>query len=204
MDEPLSALDEVGRREILPYLQTLAERLQIPAIYVSHSLPEVARLANRMVWLVEGQVRAVGPVAEVLGRLDFAQWRGEEAAVVADTVVLEHDEAYDLTLLQGPWGPLWVGRQEWAPGHRIRVQIRAIDVSLSLESEQATSILNHFPLRVLQIQENLPGEVLISLESRAGGGPVLLARIMRRSRDRLDLELGREVWARVKAVAVVA
>src|SRR5690606_33866539 len=57
MDEPVSAVDEVARREILGYLEALVARLAMPVVYVSHSLREVLRLADHMVWLVEGRVR---------------------------------------------------------------------------------------------------------------------------------------------------
>lgn len=202
LDEPLSALDEVGRREILPYLEALPERLSLPIVYVSHSLHEVSRLADRLVWLVDGRVQAVGATAEVISHIDFAHWRGDEAVVVVDAVVHSHDDAYALTLLESPWGPVWTRRQARAPGSRVRVQLRASDVSLSLTPEAETSIMNQFALRILELRDAEPGEVLVRL-GREGEASPLLARITRRSRDRLGLAVGMEVYARVKSVALL-
>ena len=46
MDEPLAALDEARKAEILPYLERLRDEIRIPILYVSHSPSEVARLAT--------------------------------------------------------------------------------------------------------------------------------------------------------------
>lgn len=170
MDEPLSALDETGRGEILPYLEMLPARLRVPILYVSHSLAEVVRLADRLVWLVAGRVRAAGAPADVLARADFARWRGPEAAVVVDAVVREHDDAYGLTRFDAPWGPLWLPRQRHAPGRRVRVEVRAADVSIGLAADAASSILNQFAARIVAIEEVGAGEVVVRLVCGDGGG----------------------------------
>lgn len=223
LDEPLSALDRVGRRKIFPYLEELSERLRIPAVYVSHDLAETARVADRLAWIVEGRIRAEGPVPEVVARLDFARWRGPDAGVVADAVVREHDDRHHLSRLSAPWGTLRVRRLDRPVGARVRVQIEASDVSVGLGPDRDSSILNEFSLRVSSIGRDGPGEVLLRLEPEADEGrtapdadagvhPVegtvrpepspLLARITSHSLERLDLSVGQRVHARVKAVAV--
>jgi molybdate transport system ATP-binding protein len=203
LDEPLSALDEVGRREILPYVESLPRRLGIPIVYVTHTLEEAARLSDRMVWLVEGRVRGVAPPTELLGRFEFARWRGDAAAVVADAVVRRHDDAYALTLLDGPWGDVWVRHLDRAVGESVRVQIDASDVFVELDGDGRSSVLNRFDLRVIDMEDTAAGQVLLRLARGGPGAPVLLARITRLSRDRLGLEAGSGVRAGVKSVAVV-
>ena len=68
MDEPLSALDRASKQDILPYLERLRDTLAIPIIYVSHSTPEVARLADHIVMMEDGRVVAQGPLQETLAR----------------------------------------------------------------------------------------------------------------------------------------
>jgi molybdate transport system ATP-binding protein len=202
LDEPLSALDEVGRREVLPYLEALPERLDVPVVYVTHALEEAARLSRRMVWLVEGRVRGAGPPAELLGRTDFARWRGDAATVFVDARVIRHEAAYALTLLEGPWGEIWVRRLEREAGERVRIQIDASDVSLEMEREGRSSVLNRFDLQVLDVEDVGAGQLLLRL-GRGERGPVLLARITRLSRDRLEIGPGSRVHAGVKSVAVL-
>jgi molybdate transport system ATP-binding protein len=203
MDEPVSALDEVNRREILPYLQALPGRLSIPILYVSHSIAEVTRLADHMVWLVDGRVKAAGPPTDVIGDIDFARWRRDDAGVVVDATVCEHDDEGHLTLLDGPWGCVWVRRQSREPGQRMRLQISASDVSLGLAPEPDSTIMNQFLVRVTDIATSGAGEVLVRLESTAAPGPALLARITWRSQQRLGIQVGRDVYARVKSVALL-
>ena len=71
MDEPLAALDEARKAEILPYIERLRDEVRVPIVYVSHAIAEVARLATTLVVLSEGRVAAVGPTASVMGRIDL-------------------------------------------------------------------------------------------------------------------------------------
>ena len=50
-DEPLAALDEARKLEILPYFERLRDEISIPILYVSHAPAEVARLATTVVVL---------------------------------------------------------------------------------------------------------------------------------------------------------
>ena len=55
MDEPLAALDQPRKAEILPYIERLRDEMQIPVVYVSHSVAEVTRLAADIGGLRAGQ-----------------------------------------------------------------------------------------------------------------------------------------------------
>ncbi|MBD3671600.1 MAG: molybdenum ABC transporter ATP-binding protein [Gammaproteobacteria bacterium] len=205
MDEPLAALDEQSKQEILPYLERLHEHLAIPVLYVSHSLSEVARLADHMVWLESGRVRQQGPLQEVLGNMKLATQHGEEAVSVMDTTVAEHDKHYHLTALDSRFGRLWVRQLERVIGTAVRVSIPARDVSLSLEREQNSSILNVWEAEVVEISSLEHGQVLLKLccpQQQAGKEP-LLCRITQRSCDQLGLVPGSRVFARIKSVGLL-
>ncbi len=204
MDEPLSALDEQSKRDILPYLERLHDYLPIPVLYVSHSLTEVARLADHMVWLKGGRVVDSGSVQAMLTKMELALSHGDEAAAVLDTVVVGHDEAYHLTALDCRFGRLWVKAMEKRLGESVRVRIPARDVSLSLEKETQSSILNIWRAEVVDIAAAEPGQVLVKLccPERQGEQP-LLARITSKSHDRLGLRIGMTLYARIKSVGLL-
>jgi molybdate transport system ATP-binding protein len=61
MDEPLSSLDAGAKAEILPYLERLHRTLAIPALYVSHDAAEIARLADRVLYMRGGRIVAGDP-----------------------------------------------------------------------------------------------------------------------------------------------
>ncbi|WP_298603861.1 molybdenum ABC transporter ATP-binding protein [Zoogloea sp.] len=201
MDEPLAALDLKRKLEILPYLERLHDELSVPIIYVSHAPDEVARLADHLVLLHEGRVVASGPLGETLARADLPPAFADDAGVVIETVLAAH-EADALSRLDFAGASLRVGQRPEALGSRLRCRIHARDVSLALKKPEASSILNVFAARVAELAPtDTPGHVLVRLDV---GPTPLLARITRRSQRELEIQPGREVWAQVKAVALLA
>lgn len=204
MDEPLAALDSKRKSEILPYLERLHDELDIPVLYVSHAQDEVARLADHIVLLSDGKALASGPIGETLARLDLPMARGDDAGVVINGNVSAYDVHYQLLTLQLPDSAqhLRVAHAPLALGKALRVKVQARDVSLSLQAEEHSSILNRLPVTVTQeIAADNSAHVLVRLD--ADGTP-LLARITRFSRDQLQLHPGQALWAQIKAVAVLA
>ncbi|MGE7962274.1 molybdenum ABC transporter ATP-binding protein [Pseudomonas sp. NPDC089918] len=204
MDEPLAALDTQRKNEILPYLQRLHDELDIPVLYVSHSQDEVARLADHLVLLSNGKALASGAIGETLARLDLPLALGDDAGVVIEGHVSAYDADYQLLTLQLPNTELSirVAHSPMAEGQALRCKVQARDVSLSLQGVEQSSILNRLPVTVIsEIGADNAAHVLIRLN--AAGTP-LLARITRYSRDQLSLHPGQQLWAQIKAVAVLA
>jgi molybdate transport system ATP-binding protein len=204
MDEPLAALDTQRKNEILPYLQRLHDELDIPVLYVSHSQDEVARLADHLVLLSNGKALASGAIGETLARLDLPLALGDDAGVVIEGHVSAYDADYQLLTLQLPNTDLSirVTHSPMAEGQALRCKVQARDVSLSLQGVEQSSILNRLPVTVIsEIGADNAAHVLIRLN--AGGTP-LLARITRYSRDQLGVHPGQQLWAQIKAVAVLA
>jgi molybdate transport system ATP-binding protein len=204
MDEPLAALDSQRKSEILPYLQRLHDELDIPVLYVSHAQDEVARLADHLVLLSDGKALASGPIGETLARLDLPMAMGDDAGVIIEGLVSDYDADYQLITLQLPDTRLTI-RVTHAPmkvGQALRCKVQARDISLTLQNSEISSILNRLPVTVLSEQSaDNQAHVLIRLD--AGGTP-LLARITRFSRDQLGIHPGQQLWAQIKAVAVLA
>ena len=204
MDEPLAALDSQRKGEILPYLERLHDELDIPVLYVSHAQDEVARLADHIVLLSAGKALASGPIGETLARLDLPLARGDDAGVMINGTVSAYDAHYQLLTLQLPGSalPMRIAHAPLAVGKALRVKVQARDVSLSLQAEEHSSILNRLPVTVTdEIAADNSAHVLVRLE--AAGTP-LLARITRFSRDQLQRHPGQALWAQIKAVAVLA
>jgi molybdate transport system ATP-binding protein len=202
MDEPLSALDTASRQEIFPYLERLHGELDIPVLYVSHALDEVARLADHLVLLEQGHVIAAGPLDEILSRLDLPTAHLDDAGAVIAAQVAVQDEDYHLTRLDFPGGSLWVSKIGRAAGTAVRARVLARDVSVATVVPRGSSITNILAARILEIRDE--GQDRVSLRLAIGGGQVLLSRITRRSRDQLGLASGMEVYAQVKSVALIA
>jgi molybdate transport system ATP-binding protein len=201
MDEPLSALDQASRSILLPYLDEMQRQLAIPVLYVSHALDEVARLTDRMVLMRDGQVVTSGGINELLTRLDLQMAHGRNAEAVIQASVHAHDSVDQLTELRFGGGQLWVPRVEAPAGTRVRLRLRARDVSLALHPLQGTSILNSFPVVVSELVDDGPAQVMVRLTA---GDVTLLSRVTRRSQRLLAIEPGKRLHAQVKSVALLA
>jgi molybdate transport system ATP-binding protein len=202
MDEPLSALDTRSKQDILPYLERLHRELDIPVLYVSHALDEVARLSDHLVLLEQGRVIASGALGETLARLDLPTAHFDDAGAVIEATVAEHDEVYHLTRLGFSGGSLWVGKVERGIGSRVRARVLARDVSIATQAPQGSSISNILNARIEEIRDE--GADKVNVRMTVGESQVLLSRITRRSRDQLGLTVGMDIFSQVKSVALIA
>ncbi|MBV8650082.1 MAG: molybdenum ABC transporter ATP-binding protein, partial [Alphaproteobacteria bacterium] len=200
MDEPLASLDAQRKDEIMPYIERLRDETRIPIVYVSHSVAEVARLATTMVLMSNGRVDAVGPVAELLGRLDLAPMTGgAEAGAALDTIVAGQDERYGLTRLRCAAGEIAVPRLDLPEGAPVRIRIRARDVIIALAPPRGISALNVLPGRIAEIGAESGGVRDLSIALAEGR---LIARVTQRSLTELNLVPGRQIFAVIKSVAL--
>jgi molybdate transport system ATP-binding protein len=200
MDEPLASLDASRKAEILAYIELLRDELHLPIVYVSHSIEEVTRLADRVVVLAEGRVAAQGTIADVMARPEMTQLAGRfEAGAVIDARVASVDARYGLTTLAFDGGELVVANLDALPGEPVRARIRARDVSIALSAPEGISVRNILPAVVLGIADEYGAIVDVSMRV---GGAALVARVTRAAVDDLAIAPGLHVHALVKAVAV--
>lgn len=77
LDEPFGALDEVTRHDLDFELRSLWERARFTAVLVTHSLPEAAFLAERMVIFSPRPARVVADLATPAGERDARFWTSD-------------------------------------------------------------------------------------------------------------------------------
>jgi molybdate transport system ATP-binding protein len=197
MDEPLSALDERRRNEVLPYLDRLHAESSVPIVYVSHNIDEICRLSDYLLVLDAGKIVAEGDLQDTLARIDLPQLGGRNAGAVIEAVKSRYDEEFDLTLFSFSGGELWVAG--YHESTRARLRIIASDVSLSRVAAESTTILNILPAVIEATATETAATQLVRLRL---GEEVLVARITRRSLQQLVLNIGDEVFVQIKSVTV--
>ncbi len=197
-DEPLAALDEARKAEILPYFERLRDVAGVPVLYVSHSASEVARLATTVVVLDAGRVQRQGTAVEVLGDTAVLPTGAREAGAVLEARVVRH-HADGLTELDAGGVPLFLPQIAADAGARVRVRIAAHDVMLARVRPEGLSALNMLPGVVREIRTGEGPGAMVALETPAGR---VLARVTRRSALALGLAEGVEAVAVVKTVSV--
>jgi molybdate transport system ATP-binding protein len=199
MDEPLASLDDVRKAEIMPYLERLRDETNVPIVLVSHSVAEVARLADTVAVLAEGRLAAFGPTSEILGRLDVLplEERGEGGAVIEATVEA-HDERYGMTVLKARAGQIHVPRLDASPGSVVRLRIRARDVMVAVRNPEGLSALNVLEGRVAAMQTGIGHEAEVRIDCN---GDTIVASITRQSLETLGLAIGQIAFAVIKTVS---
>ncbi len=199
-DEPLAAVDIAHKQDILRYIQSLHRELNIPMLYVSHALDEVARLSDNLVLLEQGRQLTSGKTVDLLSALTLPFARYEEAAAVIDTTVIGHEPAYGLSFLKFADRHFSVSRGSLQEGDKVRLRIMARDVSLTLKQPEQTSILNIFPATIESMVNDGESQRLIRLDA---GGQIILSRVTAKSAAELALAPGKTVYAQVKAVSLI-
>ncbi|ACL58634.1 molybdenum ABC transporter ATP-binding protein [Methylobacterium nodulans] len=199
MDEPLSALDEARKAEILPYVERLRDEARVPIVYVSHAVSEVARLADTVVVLEAGRVAASGPAEAILRRADLLPiQQAGEAGTLLHMRVAGHDLVFGLTRLDGAAGTLSVPHLQLPEGSPVRVRVRSRDVLVAVEPPRGLSARNHLAGRITAVSESTGAYATVEI---ACGGAVLSASLTRHAVHDLGLVPGLPVFALVKGVA---
>ena len=205
LDEPLASLDQIRREEILPWLERMHTELQIPVLYVTHSMQELTRLADYVVLLDQGTVKLHGSIQEVLANASFASAVDGDAGAMLRGKVAGHDEAFHLTQIDlitnnGISGQLWVRHHALAVGTAVRVHVHANDVSLAIQEPRETSIQNRLYGRIESISADVhQANRMVVIDCQ---GQRVLARVTARALQALGLENGSSVWCQIKSVAL--
>ena len=199
MDEPLAALDELRKAEILPYLERLRDEAGLPMLYVSHAIDEIARLADTLVVLQDGLVMRAGPALELFCDPDAVPLIGvrDAGAVLVATIM-----AYDsdgLCALSVSGGTVHLPGVTGEIGRQLRLRVLAQDIILATERPQNISALNILPVVVTSLRYGDGPGVAVGLQL---GDEKLLARITKRSATQLGLEQGQSCFAILKATTV--
>ncbi|MBV7380174.1 molybdenum ABC transporter ATP-binding protein [Maritimibacter dapengensis] len=197
-DEPLAALDDDHKSEILPYFERLRDELDVPVLYVSHSAAEVARLATTIIVLEQGHILRTGPAQEVLADPQITPLGPGAAGAMLEAKVVAH-HADGLSELSAGSTRLLIPHVPCDPGQTLRVLVEAQDVMLAKTRPEGISALNVLAATIRDVRIGDGPGAMVQLDA---GGNLMLARVTRRSVDALGLAPGQEIFAILKAVSV--
>jgi molybdate transport system ATP-binding protein len=201
LDEPLAALDEARKQEIFPYLENLRDAASIPIVYVTHSVAEVARLANFAVLMSHGRIAAQGTAFDVLPQLSLAGAGHDlQAASVLTGIITGHDHQNKLTRFNLGQCEVIAPLTQGEPGESVRLRIGIDDVLVGLEAPDNISAHNILPATVTAVSTASSGYTDVKLTV---DGQVITARLLDYAVRRLGLSQGQQAYAIIKAVNVL-
>ncbi|HSH71968.1 MAG TPA: molybdenum ABC transporter ATP-binding protein [Methylophilaceae bacterium] len=210
LDEPLASLDTRLKNQILPFLLRVKEQIQIPMIYVSHSIDEVLYLTTQMAMLDKGEMLGVGSFHEVIKDqrvMALAQSLGIEN--VMHLHVLEHhnDYGYSLAGLAVDANNLSASQQQLflplinAPvGAAVSVSIAAANIALSRERLSGVTIQNQLSGAVIDMHQ-VDSRVLVSIDIGSTQAP-LIAEITAKAVHEMKIEVGNQLYCLMKTQSI--
>lgn len=197
MDEPMASLDDSHKNEILPYLEMLHDKLNIPIVYVSHSLEEVSRLCDELIVLEQGKVIFSGSITQALTSVSSPLLKTDSSIAVLEAKVVHADSEFGLSTVVTESGTLLQVKGELRKGAAVRLRIYATDVSLSRSKAEDSSILNILAARVLSVVEETTSEVLLQIEINKD---IILARISKKSFRHLQIKFDMDIFVQIKGI----
>lgn len=203
LDEPLAALDDPRKAEILPFLERLRDEVGVPMLYVTHAMEEVTRIADHLVLLDAGRALAAGPIAELMSRLDLPLLvdRADAGTILIGTVA-GHDPDRGVTRINVGGAEFLLSLVDLPVGHVVRLRVLARDVAIATKRPEELSVQNVLRGRLIEMLERPNQRVLLRIEIGSNAGhAVLLSLLTADSARRLHLHSGQEVFALVKSVA---
>ena len=202
MDEPLASLDEGRKADILPHLERVTRNLGIHIFYVSHSISEIARLADHIALVSKGHLVDFRPADEILSDPAMLPRIGvREAGSTLAAEVRTADAGDGLSMLTCSAGSLLLPATGHPEGTRLKVRVLASDIVLAKQKPEGLSALNILPANIKALHEGDGPGVAVALDV---GTDQLIARITRRSAKTLALSVGSEVFAIIKSVSVAS
>lgn len=201
MDEPTAALDLPRKQEIIHYLLTLVSRIQIPILYVTHHLDEIAQLADHMLLIDKGRIIANGTTQAVWHSEHLRPWFNQHnLSALMTASIVEHRIDHQLTKVRLSKQYIWIPLIHVPVDHLIRLRLFARDISLTKQPSEDSSIRNILTVTITQIESTSNrGESLISLELDDQVG---FALITSWAVNELAFAVGDTLYAQIKSVCI--
>lgn len=206
LDEPFSALDKTTKSQMLTILKAIQQQLQLPMLYVSHSLSELQYIADQLVVVSAGKISPSAPIHQAIHDLNSLGETSPKTSL--SLIIAEHLPDYGLTRLslpiaQGSNHSIYLPILEQSNDQRLIGQllpciIYARDISISTTKPEHSSIVNHLSANIIAIQHSKTN-ALVTLET---GEQKFYAQISLWSAIRMELTTQARVFIQFKANAV--
>jgi len=222
LDEPLSALDREAKASLLKLMLKVQSELQLPMLYVSHSMDELQQVCDKLLVLSQGTVIGYGGIHQMIHQLN--QTQDNDFIPVQTSLSLPiktTDNGHGLAVLflssevnvssSSPSNSALNDAQEiYLPAFdldptnkTLRCFILARDISISLTEPLNSSIVNHLfaKIRSISIQGH---NVLITAVcgDKKCNQQEFFVNISAFSQQKLALKIDQAVYLQFKASAV--
>ncbi len=216
LDEPLSALDRQAKTSLLRLMLKIQGELQLPMLYVSHSLDELQQVCDKLLVLSQGKVLGYGGIHQMIHQLNNIEERTQaddfihqQTSLSLPIKTLNNDHGLTVLSLNSP---LNVHDEIYLPAldnhtaqineQTLRCFILARDISISLTEPFNSSIVNHLYTKISAINTKGNKVLVTTRFAQAGKEQEFFVNISAFSQQKLALSIGQNVYLQFKASAV--
>ena len=204
MDEPFSALDVNLRKEIIPFLNEVSRKFNLPILIVSHDLPDLLSLTNQLILLKEGNLLAQGKFHNLIldeKNLDAMHESGWHSALHLYVFSILEDK--NLVLLKSNRSNLQIQVLKQtlsAPvniNQRLRVLIKPENIALAKQPVSTISLRNQIKGTIKRVfVKNGLAYCVVDV------GENIIAEVTEASQKNMSLAPGEKVYCLFKSVAL--
>lgn len=191
-DEPLSALDQDLKDQIIPYLRKVLRRFSIPYLYISHSLKEMRLLTDQVIHFSNGKMQEITD-AETLAQARMADSRYG----YVNHLALAHPREVG-TMLGYRWGAIELLLTDHEQPQSGLFELSSKDILLFKKHPHALSARN---LLGATITELIPQGGFVGVRLNCDGQE-LIAQVVREAALELEMKIGLPIYAAIKASAI--
>jgi len=191
MDEPLSALDDTLRFQIIPYLKSVSEQFGIPYLFISHSLLEMRLMTDTTLVFDKGRM------VEQASSEQLARNRMGQSPVGYINLLKLGRPAAAAGLFAYPWGAAELLLSVDSERAASMAELSSKDIMLFKKHPEAISARN---LMHCSVRSLFSSGRKIGVELDCAGNS-LIAEVVQDAVDELGITTGSTIYAAVKASA---
>ena len=189
MDEPLAALDDALRFQIIPYLASVGKEFSVPYLFISHSLTEMQLMTEKVLVVDNGRV-SEETTPEQLARQRMAQSQNGYLNFLRLT-----DPLLQNGLFAYQWGENTLFISDGTENTESLFELSSREIILFKKHPEAISARNLLDCTVTEMF-NSDGRVGVVLATQ---GKKLVAEIVRSAAEELNITTGSTLFAAIKA-----
>ena len=210
LKEPLSALDQVSKIKLLDLIVKVQQQLNLPVLYVSHSLDELQQVCDNMLILSQGKIINYGNIHHTIHQLNFLSARLTSEQLIHQQTSLSlpianTDNGEGLMVLALAEQEILLPRisGNLTKHQQLRCFILASDISICLSESKNSTIVNHLSGSIKAIESSTLDESTHSvLVTVLCSGQEFFVHISTYSQQKLALCINQQVYLQFKAGAV--
>jgi molybdate transport system ATP-binding protein len=200
MDEPLASLDQGLKSRIIPYLRYVRRELEIPILYVTHSVAEILELTGQVIVLQRGQVLAHGDFFKIASQPGVMPLLEEEYGFenVLQVEMIDAHRAEGVSRVRCFDQELLVPYCAVESGKQLFVGVRADDIVLSRTRPEGLSIRNAIAGEVVEISRVEGGTFLVYVDV----GRRFAAKVTGAAVREMELAVGDQLYCLIKTHSI--